>query len=79
MKHLMIKIIKLYQRIPLQMHNACRFNPTCSNYAIEAYKKYGFLYGTYLTLKRIIKCRPFGPVGYDPVPEKRRSKNEKNI
>ncbi|MBP3635205.1 MAG: membrane protein insertion efficiency factor YidD [Bacilli bacterium] len=70
MKHLMIGAIKLYQKIPLQMHNACRFTPTCSNYAIEAYENYGFFYGTYLTIKRLLKCRPFGKMGYDPVPRK---------
>lgn len=78
MKHLMIKIIKLYQKIPLEMHNACRFTPTCSNYAIEAYEEYGFFKGTYLTLKRLLKCRPLGHIGYDPVPKKG-EKNEKNI
>ena len=68
MKHIMIHIIKFYQKLPLQMHDACRFTPTCSNYAIEAYEKHGFFYGSYLTIKRIFKCRPFGNFGYDPVP-----------
>lgn len=71
MKHIMIRIIKFYQKLPLQMHDACRFTPTCSNYAIEAYEKHGFFCGTYLTIKRIIKCRPFGSFGYDPVPTKK--------
>lgn len=70
MKHLMIWLIKLYQKLPLQMHSACRFTPTCSNYAIEAYINYGFLYGSYLSIKRILRCRPFGKFGYDPVPKK---------
>lgn len=60
------------------MHDACRFIPTCSDYAIEAYEKYGFFHGTYLTLRRLLKCRPLGHIGYDPVPEKRR-KDEKDI
>lgn len=72
MKHLMIFLIKLYQKVPTDMHNACRFTPTCSNYAIEAYEKHGFFYGTYLTIKRLLKCAPFGSYGYDPVPNRRK-------
>ena len=68
MKHLMIKLIKFYQKLPLDMHNACRFTPTCSNYAIEAYQKYGFFKGTALTVWRILRCNPFSKGGYDPVP-----------
>jgi hypothetical protein len=72
MKNICIKLIKLYQKIPGRFHNSCRFTPTCSNYAIEAYLKYGFLKGTYLTIKRIIKCNPWGGYGYDPVPERKK-------
>lgn len=72
MKHLMIFLIKLYQKVPTDMHNACRFTPTCSEYAIEAYEKHGFFYGTYLTIKRLLKCAPFGSYGYDPVPNRRK-------
>jgi len=68
MKYISIKLIKLYQKIPGSWHNACRYYPTCSNYAIEALTKYGFLKGTLLTIKRIIRCNPFGKSGYDPVP-----------
>lgn len=74
MKHLMIFLIKIYQAFPTHMHSACRFTPTCSNYAIEAYDRFGFFYGSYLTIKRIIKCRPHGPIGYDPVPIRRNKK-----
>ncbi|MBO6145417.1 MAG: membrane protein insertion efficiency factor YidD [Bacilli bacterium] len=70
MNKLIIKLIRLYQRMPLEMHKACRFTPTCSNYAIEAYSKYNFITATKLSIKRILRCRPFGKVGYDPVPEK---------
>lgn len=65
---LVIYIIKFYQKFisPLK-GQTCRFYPTCSTYAIEAYKKYGFFKGTILTLKRILKCHPFHPGGYDPV------------
>ncbi|GAB3061652.1 hypothetical protein JCM19029_05570 [Salinicoccus sesuvii] len=47
---------------------SCRFNPTCSNYGIEAVQEHGALKGGYLTTKRILKCHPFHPGGYDPVP-----------
>jgi uncharacterized protein len=46
----------------------CRFTPTCSEYALEAFKKYGFFKGFWLALKRIIRCHPWNPGGYDPVP-----------
>lgn len=45
----------------------CRFYPTCSSYSVEAYQNFNFFKATYLTFKRIICCRPFGPQGYDPV------------
>lgn len=47
---------------------ACRFVPTCSEYGLTAFKRYGFRKGFVLTAKRILKCRPGGPHGYDPVP-----------
>ena len=70
MNKLVIKLIKIYQSMPLQMHNACRFTPTCSNYALEAYENYDFFIASKLTIKRILRCRPFGKFGYDPVPKK---------
>ena len=48
----------------------CRFTPTCSTYALQAYEKRGFLIGTILTVWRILRCQPYGKAGYDPVPEK---------
>lgn len=48
---------------------ACRFEPSCSEYANECFHKYSFLGASKLTLIRLAKCRPFGPRGYDPVPE----------
>ena len=48
--------------------SACRFYPTCSVYAMQAVEKYGALKGGYLAVKRILKCHPFHPGGYDPVP-----------
>ena len=47
---------------------ACRFVPTCSEYGLTAFRRYGFRKGFVLTAKRILKCRPGGPHGYDPVP-----------
>ncbi|MCX8029935.1 MAG: membrane protein insertion efficiency factor YidD [Brevinematales bacterium] len=46
---------------------SCRFHPTCSQYAVEAVTKYGCIKGVYLSAKRIAKCHPFHPGGYDPV------------
>lgn len=48
--------------------NACRYVPTCSEYAIEAINKYGVIKGTFLAVKRIFSCNPWGGSGYDPVP-----------
>lgn len=47
---------------------ACRFVPTCSEYGLTAFRRYGFRKGFVLTAKRILRCRPGGPCGYDPVP-----------
>lgn len=47
---------------------ACRFTPTCSAYAVEAIKKHGPVKGFYLTVRRILRCHPWGGSGYDPVP-----------
>ena len=68
MAKLMIKLIKCYQRLPLSTHQQCKFIPTCSNYAIEAFTKYGFFKGLYLMVKRLLKCNPFHKGGIDLVP-----------
>ena len=70
MKHILIFFIKIYQKIPGPWHKSCRHIPTCSNYAIEAIEEYGYIKGTYLSIKRILKCNPWGTYGYDPVPKK---------
>lgn len=77
MKHLAVLLIKWYQKIPGSFHQNCKYIPTCSNYGIEAYEKYGFWKGSYLTIKRILKCNPFSKGGIDLVPE-RECQIEKN-
>lgn len=78
MKYLMIGLVKLYRKFisPLKPP-CCRFTPTCSEYALEAFTKRGFFIGLILTVWRVLRCNPFSKGGYDPVPEKglRRVKN----
>lgn len=71
MKKILIKLIRLYQKIPGPWHKACKFWPTCSNYAIDALEIHGIFKGTFLTIWRIIRCNPFSKGGYDPVPPKK--------
>lgn len=64
-----ILLIRFYQYvISPALGPKCRYTPTCSQYAIEALKKYGPVKGLWLTIKRIGKCHPWGGSGYDPVP-----------
>lgn len=67
MANVFILLIQLYQKIisPLKP-NSCRFIPTCSQYAIDATKKYGFMLGCYRTIRRLLRCHPFHHGGYDP-------------
>lgn len=74
MKWLAIKCIRLYQLILspyVGWH--CRFQPSCSNYAMQAISKYGVLRGGALGVKRLLKCRPNGATGFDPVPQEQES------
>ena len=68
MKYVMIYLIKFYRGfISPFLGSNCRFQPTCSMYALQAVEKYGAIKGGYLSLKRISKCHPFHPGGYDPL------------
>ena len=71
MKYVMIWLVRLYRKVisPIKPP-CCRFTPTCSAYAIEAFTKRGFFVGLILTIGRILRCNPFSKGGYDPVPEK---------
>lgn len=68
-----VLIIKVYQWFisPL-LASSCRFQPTCSHYALEAFRKHGLFKGLFLSIKRISKCHPWGDSGYDPVPDSKR-------
>lgn len=72
MKKIIISFLKIYKKhvSPLferVFGGACRYSPTCSEYSIEAFNKYGFWKGLGLSLKRVISCNPWGGSGFDPV------------
>lgn len=71
LKKIMIGFIRFYQIVisPLKPPT-CRFYPTCSHYGLESVKRFGAIKGGWLAIKRIVKCHPFHPGGFDPVPEK---------
>ena len=67
-KNFLINLIKLYQfTISPLLGTNCRFVPSCSNYAIQAIEEKGVIKGIYFSLRRVLKCHPFGGSGYDPV------------
>jgi putative membrane protein insertion efficiency factor len=69
-KYIALGLIRVYQLLisPL-LPPSCRFEPSCSHYGYEAISRYGFLRGGWLAVKRISRCQPFNPGGYDPVPD----------
>lgn len=66
---MLMALITMYQStIGPALPKACRFEPTCSHYAFTAIERYGALRGSWLAVKRVARCQPFGSYGYDPVP-----------
>ena len=69
MKYVLMSLIRIYQlTISRVLPPSCRFTPSCSHYGYEAIEKYGALKGGWMAVKRISRCHPFHPGGYDPVP-----------
>ncbi len=68
MKKLVLGLIKIYQWFSKFTPSVCRFTPTCSEYTKQAIMKYGLFKGGWLGVKRICRCHPWNPGGYDPVP-----------
>lgn len=68
MRQFVVLVVRAYQIVlaPLLPPNTCRFSPTCSQYAIDAVQKFGVLEGCWKAVKRIGRCHPFHPGGYDP-------------
>ena len=69
MKTVLLALLRFYQyAISPMLGRNCRYHPTCSAYAVEAVERHGALKGGWLALKRVARCHPFTPGGYDPVP-----------
>ena len=76
MKYVAIALLKLYKATisKLKGGKRCIYTPSCSVYSMEAYKRHGFFVGSWLTLKRLLRCAPWGKGGFDPVPMNLRGK-----
>lgn len=69
MRWVALKLIRFYQiAISPMFPSACRYYPTCSQYGYEAIEKYGIMRGGWMAVRRVLRCHPFRPGGYDPVP-----------
>ncbi len=78
LKKIFILPIRFYQyAISPLLGPSCRFKPTCSHYMVEAIEEWGIFKGTWLGIKRITKCHPWGPHGHDPVPKKEKKVQNK--
>jgi hypothetical protein len=72
MRKLFINLIRFYQlTISPVLPHSCRFYPSCSEYSINSFQEHGIIKGTFLSIKRILKCNPFFAGGYDPAPSKK--------
>lgn len=76
-RRILVMPIKLYRKYlsPLKGSPSCRFVPTCSEYALTAIERWGVFAGGFLAIRRILRCNPFHPGGFDPVPERKRKKD----
>lgn len=73
MKIALISLIRLYRVLTSPFPSPCRYEPTCSAYAIEALDRHGAARGVVLAMSRVLRCHPWGSHGFDPVPEPKRS------
>lgn len=79
MNKIMIKLIDSYKKNTSDRNPTCRYHPTCSTYAKQAYQKHNFFYASILSAWRILRCNPLSKGGYDPVPKTRKEREqEKN-
>ena len=76
MKKFIIKLIKKYQEATSGKNPTCKYRPTCSNYAIQAYENYNFFYATLLSIWRVLRCNPLSKGGYDPIPKYKKELKE---
>ena len=77
MKRVLIALVRFYQRAisPYKGGSCCKYIPPCSNYAIEAFERFGAVKGFFLAAYRLLRCNPFSRGGYDPVPEKKEKRS----
>jgi len=76
MKKIVIKLIEGYQQRTVNTNATCRYHPSCSTYAKEAFQKHNFFYASLLSVWRILRCNPLSKGGYDPVPKTRKERKE---